>query len=94
MNLSDWLTPDWIRRQIKKCDELGIEEPGVIGPPDPVFLRSVPMGVVEGLGGYGERVTEPREIKPALQRAFDSGVAACVNVIVDPSLMQRASYLG
>lgn len=50
--------------------------------------------MVQGLGGYGERVTEPGEIKPALQRAFDSGVAACVNVIVDPSLMQRASYLG
>jgi len=50
--------------------------------------------MVEGLGGYGERVTEPGEIRPALQRAFDSGVAACLNVIVDPSLMQRASYLG
>ena len=50
--------------------------------------------MVEGLGGDGERVTEPGEIRPALQRAFDSGVAACLNVIVDPSLMQRASYLG
>jgi acetolactate synthase I/II/III large subunit len=50
--------------------------------------------MVEGLGGYGERVTDPREIRPALQRAFDAGVAACVNVIVDPTLMRRASYLG
>ncbi|MCA1727360.1 MAG: acetolactate synthase, partial [Actinobacteria bacterium] len=50
--------------------------------------------MVEGLGGYGELVTEPGQIKPALKRAFDSGVAACINVIVDPSLMKRASYLG
>ncbi|MGH2764436.1 MAG: thiamine pyrophosphate-binding protein [Actinomycetota bacterium] len=50
--------------------------------------------MVEGLGGYGERVTDPREIGPALGRAFDAGVPACVNVIVDASLMRRASYLG
>jgi acetolactate synthase-1/2/3 large subunit len=50
--------------------------------------------MVEGLGGYGERVTEPREIRPALERAFDAGVAACINVMVDASLMKRASYLG
>ena len=50
--------------------------------------------MVEGLGGYGERVTEPGEIRPALRRAFDSGVPSCLNVIVDPTLMKRASYLG
>jgi acetolactate synthase I/II/III large subunit len=50
--------------------------------------------MVEGLGGYGERVTEPAGIKPALERAFDAGVPACINVIVDASLMRRASYLG
>ena len=50
--------------------------------------------MVEGLGGYGELVTEPAEIRPALDRAFASGVPACINVIVDPSLMRRSSYLG
>jgi len=50
--------------------------------------------MVEGLGGYGELVTEPDQIRPALQRAFDSGVAACLNVLVDPTLMRRTSYLG
>jgi acetolactate synthase-1/2/3 large subunit len=50
--------------------------------------------MVEGLGGYGELVTKPDDIRPALQRAFDSGVPACINVAVDPSLMKRASYLG
>jgi acetolactate synthase-1/2/3 large subunit len=50
--------------------------------------------MVEALGGHGERVTEPGQIRPALERAFDAGVAACVNVVVDGSLMRRASYLG
>ena len=34
-------------------------------------------------GAYGERVTEPSEIRPALERAFKSGGPAIVNVIVD-----------
>ena len=39
--------------------------------------------VVEGLGGHGEFVTEPDEIRPAIERAFASGKPACVNVITD-----------
>lgn len=41
--------------------------------------------VVEALGGYGEMVERPEEIRPALERAFKSGVPACVNVICDPA---------
>jgi acetolactate synthase-1/2/3 large subunit len=40
--------------------------------------------VVEALGGYGEMVDRPDQIKPALERAFASGLPACVNVICDP----------
>jgi acetolactate synthase-1/2/3 large subunit len=40
--------------------------------------------VVEALGGYGEYVTEPSQIRPAIERAFASGKPACVNVITDP----------
>jgi acetolactate synthase I/II/III large subunit len=40
--------------------------------------------VVESLGGYGELVDRPDEIKPALERAFKSGLPACINVICDP----------
>ena len=40
--------------------------------------------MVEALGGYGERVEDPEEIRPALERARDSGKAACLNVIIDP----------
>jgi acetolactate synthase-1/2/3 large subunit len=50
--------------------------------------------MVEGLGGHGEMVTKPEEIGPALRRAFEAGVPACINVMVDSSLMKRASYLG
>ncbi len=50
--------------------------------------------VVEGLGGFGRRVDRPADIRPALRDAFDSGVAACINVGIDPTLMRRASYLG
>ena len=37
------------------------------------------------LGGYGEKVEDPDDIKPALKRAFDSGKPAVVNVIVEPT---------
>jgi acetolactate synthase-1/2/3 large subunit len=50
--------------------------------------------MVEALGGHGERVEKPSEIRPALERAFDAGVPACINVMIDPSLMKRSSYLG
>jgi len=40
--------------------------------------------MVEALGGYGELVERPQDIRPALERAFSSGVAACINVLIDP----------
>jgi acetolactate synthase-1/2/3 large subunit len=40
--------------------------------------------VVEALGGYGELVDRPDQIRPALERAFKSGLPACINVICDP----------
>ena len=42
--------------------------------------------VVEALGGHGELVREPDELKPALERAFESGKPALVNVLTDPSV--------
>ncbi len=41
--------------------------------------------VVEALGGYGELVTDPKEIVPALERAEASGKPACVNVMTHPN---------
>ena len=40
--------------------------------------------VVEALGGYGELVTEPGQIRGALERALASGTVGCVNVMLDP----------
>lgn len=50
--------------------------------------------VVEALGGYGEYVDHPADIRPALQRAFDSGKPACVNVIIKQDLDYKGgSYI-
>ena len=38
---------------------------------------------VEALGGHGEWVPEPDQLEPALERALDSGLPACVNVVVE-----------
>lgn len=40
--------------------------------------------VVEALGGYGEFVENPEDIRGALERAFKCGKPALVNVITDP----------
>ncbi len=42
-------------------------------------------GMARELGAYGEKVEDPNEIKPALQRAFDSGKPAVINAIVEPT---------
>ena len=42
--------------------------------------------VVSALGGHGELVREPQELRPALERAFVSGKPALVNVLTDPSV--------
>mgnify|MGYP001484383403 CR=1 FL=1 len=41
--------------------------------------------MVQALGGYGEMVERPEEITSALERAFASGLPACINVICDPN---------
>jgi acetolactate synthase-1/2/3 large subunit len=43
--------------------------------------------MVEALGGHGELVRTPDELKPALGRAFESGRPALVNVLTDPSVV-------
>ena len=40
--------------------------------------------ILEAFGGYSENVTDPDQIRPALERAFQAtreGKVACVNVI-------------
>jgi acetolactate synthase-1/2/3 large subunit len=41
--------------------------------------------MAQALGAHGEKVEDPNEIRPALERAFASGKAAVINVIVEPT---------
>jgi acetolactate synthase-1/2/3 large subunit len=50
--------------------------------------------VVTALGGGGETVTDPREIGPALDRAFASGIPYLVNVLTDPAIAYPRSTTG
>lgn len=42
--------------------------------------------VVRALGGHGELVSAPVELRPALERSFASGLPAVVNVLTDPTI--------
>ena len=42
--------------------------------------------VAEALGGHGELVRNPEELRPAVERALASGLPAVVNVLTDPGV--------
>ena len=48
----------------------------------------------ESMGGHGEAVFEPKDIRPALERALDSGVPAIVNVRTDPTARALSRFVG
>ena len=50
--------------------------------------------IAEAMGGFGEEVTEPAGIRPALERAFDAGVPAIVNVRTDPTARALSRFVG
>jgi acetolactate synthase-1/2/3 large subunit len=43
--------------------------------------------IARAFGGYGERVTDLAEVRPAVERAFASGLPACINVAVTSSVV-------
>lgn len=47
--------------------------------------------IVEAMGGYGELVENPADIRPALQRAFTSAKPACINVTIDPKGLAKTA---
>ena len=47
--------------------------------------------VVSALGGHGEYVERCADLRPAMERAFDSGKAALVNVKIAPSAFRKDS---
>ncbi|MCZ7532405.1 MAG: thiamine pyrophosphate-binding protein [Acidimicrobiia bacterium] len=64
--------------------------------PDSVYLSEIGFRpyekMVEGLGGYGELVEKPSEIRPALERAEESGIPALVNVKIADQIRLSSAY--
>ena len=50
--------------------------------------------MAKALGCYGERVEDPDEIRPALERAFSSGKPAVIDVIVEPTAAGTSAAWG
>ena len=46
---------------------------------------------VDVAAGAVREVERPEELRPALERAFESGKPACVNVLTDPSVIYPRS---
>jgi acetolactate synthase-1/2/3 large subunit len=68
----------WALEKHPMLSMLGVSIAADLGP------RTRYDKVVEALGGHGELVDRPDQIRPALERAFASGLPACINVICDP----------
>jgi len=47
----------------------------------------------EGFQCYGELVTDPNEIRPALKRAFDSNLSGVIDVKINPKVNIVINYL-
>jgi acetolactate synthase I/II/III large subunit len=47
--------------------------------------------IVEAMGGYGEHVTAPSQIRPALERARASGRPSCINVLVNREVFSAST---
>ncbi len=50
--------------------------------------------VVEAFGGKGEHVEDPKDLVPALERAFGSGTVYCVDVAIDPEAAAASGAAG
>jgi acetolactate synthase-1/2/3 large subunit len=48
--------------------------------------------MVKGLGGYGEFVDDPAEIRPALERARESGLPSLINVHIAETTRMSSNY--
>jgi acetolactate synthase I/II/III large subunit len=48
--------------------------------------------VAVGFGCYGERVTSPEEIGPAIKRALKSKLPACINIVTDQNVVHPISF--
>jgi acetolactate synthase I/II/III large subunit len=77
--------------------EIRIPQVGIYGAGAEVATRLAPTRydrLTEAFGGHGEHVERPEELAPALERAFESGEPAIVNVMLDPDAMAGHPYRG
>src|SRR5262245_38776326 len=49
--------------------------------------------MVEALGGKGVHITEPSEVRPALEKALGSNDVWCINVTLDPAAYRRTGQV-
>jgi acetolactate synthase-1/2/3 large subunit len=49
--------------------------------------------MVEALGGKGVQVTEPKQLRPALEQAMGSADVTCINVVLDPTAYRRGGQV-
>ena len=77
--------------------QIRLPQVALFGPDKSPGTRLAPTRydqVVEAFGGWGELVTEPSQIRPALERALASGKVACVNVMLDPDAPMKSGMMG
>jgi len=48
--------------------------------------------IIEAMGGYGQLVEKPGDIRPAIERAVASGKVSLINVKTDPDVISPGSY--
>jgi acetolactate synthase-1/2/3 large subunit len=74
-----------------------IPQRGLYGEEKAVATRLAPTRydrIVEAMGGKGEHVEDPKDLVPALERAFASGAVYCVDVAIDPEAAAAAGAAG
>jgi acetolactate synthase I/II/III large subunit len=74
-----------------------IPQRGLYGDEHAVATRLAPTRydrVVEALGGKGEHVEDPKDLVPALERAFASGTVYCLDVAIDPEAAAASGAAG
>jgi thiamine pyrophosphate-dependent acetolactate synthase large subunit-like protein len=72
----------WNQIRFGRLSKYGQKRSDVANKPSPTRYDVI----VEAMGGYGELVTQPQDIRPAMERARASGKSSCVNVILDPDM--------
>ena len=50
--------------------------------------------IAESMGGYGELVEKPKDIKPAIERAINSNLPSIINVHTDPTARAISKFVG